>query len=130
MIVPDASVVLELLLRTQYSTEVESALFDSKESLHAPHLLDLEVLQVLRRYLANGDIKESRAREAVADLLDLPIIRYPHRLLVPRIWELRGNLTAYDGAYVALAELLEASLVTRDQRLANAPGSRARVRVI
>jgi predicted nucleic acid-binding protein len=88
-----------------------------QETLHAPHLLDVEVAQVLRRYVAAAEITSERGREALADLTDFPIRRYPHDLLLARVWDLRNNFTAYDAVYVALAEALEAPLLTRDQRL-------------
>lgn len=121
MIVVDASALLEVLLRTPAADEVEARLFhEPRETLHAPHLLDVEVAQVLRRYAAIGEIDEQRGGGALADLADFPIRRYPHDFLLPRVWNLRGNFTAYDGVYVALAEALNAHLLTRDQRLASA----------
>ena len=120
MIVVDASAVLEVLLATPASDEIRRRLFRSGETLHAPHLLDVEVLQVLRRYAARGVLSSERGAEAVGDFVSLPIERYTHELLVERIWDLRANLTAYDAAYVSLAELLRALLVTRDARLAKA----------
>lgn len=125
MIVVDASAILELLLRTAVGVEVERKLFDGNRSICAPHLLDLEVAQVLRRYAAAGQVPVGRCRVALADLTDLPLHRYPHDLLLPRIWELRGNLSAYDAVYLALAEVLDASLLTLDRRLAAAAGRRA-----
>ena len=130
MIVVDASALLEALLRTPVSRAVEKWLFDAGHTLHAPHLLDVEVAQVIRRYAMAGEIKIERGRAALADLADLPLERYPHDLLLPRVWELRNNLTAYDAAYVALAEALDAPLVTRDRRLAAAAGHHARVEVV
>ncbi len=130
MIVVDASALLEVLLRTGDGARIEARLFDADESLHAPHLLDIEIAQVLRRLAAAGEIFEDRGRAALADLSDLPVRRYPHDLLLPRIWTLRHNLTAYDAAYVALAEALDAPLITRDGRLAAAPGHGARVEVV
>ena len=127
MIVLDASAVLEVLLRTPVARAIEARLFAAGESLHAPHLLDVEVAQVLRRYAAAGSLDADRGREALVDLVDLPITRYPHHLFLPRIWELRHNVTAYDAAYLALAEALQAPLLTCDARLAAAPGHRARV---
>lgn len=85
---------------------------------------------MVRRYAANGEIDAERGRLALIDLAEFPLQRYPHTLLLPRIWELRNNLTAYDAAYVALAEALDAPLLTRDQRLANAAGTRARIELI
>ena len=130
MIVVDASALLEALLRTPAARAVESWLFESGQTLHVPHLLDLEVAQVLRRYAANGEIDGDRGRAALADLADLPLRRYPHDFLLSRVWELRNNLTAYDAVYVALAEALDAPLLTRDRRLAAAAGHHARVELI
>jgi predicted nucleic acid-binding protein len=130
MIVVDASAMIEALLRTPAAAAVDARLFEPGETLHAPHLLDVEVAQVIRRYVANGDIDADRGREALDDLADLRLRRYPHDVLLPRIWELRHNLTAYDAAYVALAEALDAPLLTRDRRLAAAAGVRARVELI
>jgi predicted nucleic acid-binding protein len=104
--------------------------FHDQETLHAPHFLDVEIAQVVRRYGALGTIDPERGRAASADLADFPVYRYPHDLLLPRIWELRHNLTAYDAAYVALAEALDASLMTRDRRLAAAAGHHARVELV
>ena len=129
MIVVDASALLEVLLGTPASAAVSARLFASGESLHAPHLLDLEVVQVLRRYSSAGLLSESRAGEAVQDLQDFPLTRYPHDVLLGRIGELKRNMTAYDAAYVALAEALPAILVTRDARLARSHGIRAAVEV-
>jgi predicted nucleic acid-binding protein len=130
MIVVDASAILEILLRTPAAEAVEKRVLDSGETLHAPHLIDVEVAQVLRRYAAAGEIHAARGRAALADLSDLPMRRYPHGFLLSRAWELRNNLTAYDAVYVALAEALDATLVTGDRRLAAAPGHRARVEVV
>ena len=130
MIVVDASAVLETLLRTPAAAAVEGRLFDSRQTLHAPHLIDIEVAQVVRRYAAAGELDAERGREALADLADFPLLRYPHDLLLQRIWELRNNLTAYDAAYVALAEVLGAPLLTRDRRLAAAPGHPAKVELV
>ena len=104
MIVVDASALIEVLLRTRAAKTVEDRLFSTGHTLHAPHLIDVEVAQVIRRY--------------------------PHDFLLPRIWELRNNLTAYDATYVALAEALEAPLLTRDRRLAGASGHRAPIELV
>lgn len=128
MIVTDASAILGVLLRLPHGKRIEDRLFE-EDSLHAPHLLDLEVAQVLRRYCLSGEMAETRAEEALADLSDFPLERYPHEPFLPRIWQLRKNVTAYDAAYLVLAEELGASLVTTDRRLASVPGVRAKVEV-
>ena len=127
MIVVDASALLEVLLRTPAADVVEDRLFAAGQTLHAPHLLDVEAAQVIRRYAANGEIDAERGRLALDDLADFPLRRYPHDFLLPRIWSLRNNLTAYDAVYVALAEALDAPLLTRDRRLAASPGHQAEI---
>ena len=130
MIVVDASAILEVLLRTDDAEKIEARLFGPRETLHAPHLLDVEVAQVIRRYAAKGEIDGERGRAVLEDLSAFRVRRYPHDLLLPRIWELRDNLTAYDAAYVALAEALEVPLLTRDRRLAAAPRHRAKIELM
>jgi predicted nucleic acid-binding protein len=85
---------------------------------------------VIRRYAQNGEIDGERGRLALADLADFPLRRYPHDFLLPRMWDLRNNLTAYDAAYVALAEALDTPLLTRDRRLAAAAGHHAEIELI
>ena len=87
----------------------------------------MEAAQVIRRYAANGEIDAERGRLALDDLANFSLRRYPHDFLLPRIWSLRNNLTAYDAAYVALAEALDAPLLTRDRRLAASPGHHAEI---
>ena len=130
MIVVDASAVAEVLLRGAAAAAVEHRIHDMRGTLHAPHLIDVEVAHVVRRYAARGDIDVELGRAAIEDLADFPMRRYPHLSLLPRIWELRHNLSAYDAAYVALAEALGAPLVTHDGRLAAASGHRARIELI
>ncbi len=130
MIVVDASAMLEVLLATPAALGLEDRLFAPRETLHAPHLLDLEVAQVLRRYCHTGEAEPERAQEALADLAGLGVIRYPHDVFLPRVWELRHNVTAYDAAYIALAEELSAPLLTGDKRLAAAPGHHAVIELI
>lgn len=130
MIVLDASAILELLLRSPAAPAVGKRIFRAGETLHAPHLLDVEVAQVLRRYAAAGEVAAERGEEALSDLAAMPLARYPHDLLLPRVWELRQNLTAYDAVYVALAELLDAPLVTRDRKLARAAGRKVKIELI
>jgi predicted nucleic acid-binding protein len=130
VIVVDASALLEALLQTASAKAVEDWLFAPGQTLHAPHLLDVEVAQVIRRYAANGDIDDARAGLALGDLADFALRRYPHDFLLPRIWDLRKNLTAYDAAYVALAEALDAPLLTRDRRLAAAARHHAKIELL
>jgi predicted nucleic acid-binding protein len=127
VIVVDASALLEVLLRTAAAKLVEDRLFAPRQTLHAPHLVGVESAQVIRRYAAKGEIDAERGRMALADLADFPLRRYPHDFLLPRIWDLRHNLTAYDAAYVALAEALDVPLVTRDRHLAASAGHHARI---
>ena len=122
MIVLDASAAVDWLLQTSAGQRIEMRIYSGKDSLHAPHLLDLEVIKVLRRLVREGTIVATRADQAVQDLLDLRITRYPHFVLLPRIWQLRHNFSAYDASYVVLAEKLGAALVTRDRRLAAVSG--------
>ncbi|MCA1605247.1 MAG: type II toxin-antitoxin system VapC family toxin, partial [Acidobacteria bacterium] len=88
--------------------------------LHAPHLIDVEILHALRRLVARGRLTEERAVDVRVDFGDLTIVRYPHHPLADRIWELRHNITAYDAAFVALSEALDVPLITCDARLASA----------
>jgi predicted nucleic acid-binding protein len=130
VIVTDASVILEILLNTEAAPPIAARLFAEAETLHAPHLIDLEVAQVLRRCNSRGELTPERGLQAVEDYLDLPIERYAHDFFLPRIWELRGSITAYDAAYIALAEALESPLVTRDARLASARGHSAKIELL
>lgn len=130
MIIVDASALLEVLLNTSAGSLVARRLFTENETLHAPHLLDLEIAQVLRRYALTGELNPTRGLQALEDLADFPLTRYPHDLLLPRIWELRHNITAYDAAYIALAEALAAPLLTRDAALASAAGHHAQIELI
>ena len=129
MIVLDASAVVDWILQTPAGWLIEARIYSRNESLHAPHLLDVEVSQVLRRFVREGRVSSQRASEAVDDLIDLSMTRYPHLVLLPRIWQLRHALSAYDAAYVALAELLDAPLLTRDGKLASASGHHASIEV-
>lgn len=120
MLVIDSSALLEVLIGRQPDGRLVARLTDERE-LHCPHLLDIEVLHALRALVRRGQISADRAADARVDVDDLTLIRYPHSALADRIWELRENLTAYDAAFVALAEALDAPLVTCDARLAKAP---------
>ena len=130
MIVVDASTLVEVLLRARGAQAIEDRLFENGQTLHAPHLIDVEVAHAIRRYAISGQIKGDRGRAAFAILAALPLNRYPHGFLLPRIWDLRNNLTAYDAVYIALAETLQVPLITRDRRLAGAAGHRARIELV
>lgn len=129
MIVLDASAVVDWLLRTPAGQRIEERIYGRRETLHSVHLLDVEFAQVLRRMARDRMLTSRRAEEAVEDLAALRIVRYAPVLLLPRIWRLRHNLSAYDAAYVALAEKLQAPLITRDRRIAAAPGHAASVEI-
>lgn len=118
MIVIDASAVLEVVLRTPLGAAIEARTLTAGEPLHAPYLLDVEIVQVIRRFTLTGEIEAERAQAALDDFLDFPIWRHAHSFLLPRLWALRHNFTAYDAAYVALAEVLDVTLLTHDRRLA------------
>jgi predicted nucleic acid-binding protein len=130
VIVLDASAAIEWLLKSPTGIKIDKRIFARSESLHAPHLLDSEVAQVLRRFVREKMIAAQRGQEALEDLAGLPLDRYPHDFLIPRVWELRATLTAYDAVYVALAELLDAPLLTCDHRIASASGHSANVEVV
>ena len=130
MTVVDASAMLEFLLQTPLGSRVEARLFAEGAELHAPHLIDVELVQALRRLVRAGDVTTARAEEALVDLGDLNLRRYAHTQLIGRAWTLRHNLTAYDAMYVALAEGLDAPLVTCDGPLGEIPGHKARIEVI
>jgi predicted nucleic acid-binding protein len=127
LIVLDASAAVDWLLQTPAGLQIEKRIYSRNESLHAPHLIDVEVAQVLRRLAREGAVSEDRAGQAIQDLLDLRLARYPHFVLLPRIWQLRNNLSAYDAANVALAEQLNATLITRDAGIGSAPGHSASI---
>ncbi len=130
MIVLDASAALDLLLRTPLAQAVEGRVFATGETLHVPHLIDLEIAQALRRYVQSGAMTAARGGEAVDVWRAFPLQRYPHEALLARVWALRATLTAYDAAYIALAEALDAPMVTTDGKLARASGHVARVEAL
>ena len=118
----DASVVVELVLGTRIGARIRERLHDPRISLHGPELLDLEVLNVLRRYVRAGTVAADRAEAGVRRLGELDLQRHRHGPMLPRIWSWRANLTAYDAAYIALAEVVDCPLLTTDARLSKAPG--------
>ena len=100
------------------------------EAIIGPDLLRIEVTSVLRRHANSGQLTSEQADAAISDLLAFPITVFPTEPLLRRVWELRANLTAYDGCYVALAEAASSLLLTADRRLANAPGARCQIEVL
>jgi predicted nucleic acid-binding protein len=118
VIVVDASALTDFLLGRRQALEAVAAMLGEHEPLHAPELVEPETLNALRRLARSGAISERRANEAVDDLADTRMIRYPHALLRTRVWELRDELSAYDATYLALAEALAADLLTGDAGLA------------
>src|ERR1700675_2343131 len=119
-----------MILRTKRADALMARALDASERLHAPHLLDIEVTQVLRRLLQRKEITLARAQHAFDDLSNLLIERHEHRSLVPRVWQLRESLTVYDAVYVALAEALDAPLLTCDAKLAGARGHQAVIELV
>lgn len=130
MIVVDASALMEFLLQTPLGVRVEARLFRGDDEFHAPHLVDVEVVQGLRRLVRTGEVSSGRAADAIADLNELDLHRHAHLDLLGRAWKLRDNISAYDAMYVALAEAIDAPIVTCDGPLGKAPGHRARIEVI
>jgi predicted nucleic acid-binding protein len=133
MLVIDASATADLVLARPIAENVTGHIVDHNGDLHAPHLLDIEVVSAVRRLVASGEATPTRGVEAITDLLDLPLVRYPHEILVPRIWELRQNFSSYDAAYLALAESLTdegVPLLTTDQRLARATRAHSDVELL
>lgn len=127
MIVLDASAAAHYVIGTSQAGEWVEARLVRDPDVHVPHLLDLEVVNALRRLVRQGQLTLPRARTALEHLGELRATRYPHLPLLARIWQLRANLSAYDASYVALAEALDATLVTTDEALARTPGVRLQV---
>ena len=130
MIVLDASAAVAVLLNLRTgASAIRERLDGSDEGPHVPHLFEIEVLSALRRHARVHDLSEKRGSELLEDLASMRLNRYPHTSLLRRMWELKENVTIQDAAYIALAETLDAPLVTMDARLARAPGIRAAVEV-
>ena len=121
MIVLDASALVDLLLRRPAAPKTVAAIGD-RRVIHAPHLIDTEVLHVLARWVGRGWLALARAETALTDLGDLALVHHDHLPLRARVWGLRERMSAYDATYVSLAEALDATLVTADRRLARAAG--------
>jgi predicted nucleic acid-binding protein len=130
LIVLDASAAIEFVLRTGRAERIAARIFRPDERLHAPHLIDVEVAQVLRRLLHARQLSVQRVAEALDDYDLLAVERHAHRPLLGRIWTLRSALSAYDAAYVALAEALGATLLTCDEKLSRARGHGAQIETI
>jgi len=128
LIVVDTSAVLSAVVGRPHVVGLRERL--GAEELHAPHLLDVEILHALRQLVAGKRLSPGRADEAREDLDDLAIVRYPHTPLADRIWQLRGALTAYDAAFVSLAERLGSPLITCDGRLARSSGHSAAIELL
>lgn len=129
MIVADASVLVTAVTDAGVGGRAARARLGADE-IAIPHLADIEVVSGIRGLLLGGRLTEDQAQQAVEGFRTLPLLRFDHGPLLPRCWELRANLTTYDGAYVALAELLQTALVTEDARLARAPGLACPVEVL
>jgi predicted nucleic acid-binding protein len=130
VIVVDASIALDVALATSDGRVLQARIETDGRPLAAPELIDLEVLQALRRQLRLGRFDPGRAKTALGIFGELSIERFSHLPLRPRIWALRDNLTSYDGAYFALAEVLDAPLWTRDGKYMSVPGHAARIEVL
>ena len=130
MIVADASVLVEALIGEGTTGDAARQRISDAPQLHAPHLVDLEVANAVRRLVASDRVPDDLAAHAITGLRQLPLTRYPHVPFLDRIWELRFAVTSYDAAYVALAEAVGVPLLTLDVRLGKASGARCPVEVI
>ena len=129
MIVLDASAALDFLLRDEANFDWIEQRLRAGGQLAAPHLIDTEVAHVLRKYVLGGRLDEGRAAEALGDLDELPLDRYGARALLARIWALQHNLSGSDATYVALAEALDAPLITSERRLLDLPAAASSVSI-
>ncbi len=126
----DASGAMELLLNTIRGRRLGARLSDTAELVHAPHLIDIEIAHVLRRYVLGGVLEGRQAVQALDRWRQFDVERYPHEPFLDSIWSLRNNVTAYDAVYVALAATLGESLVTGDRKLAASKGLNVRVELV
>ena len=129
MIVLDASAAIELVLNTSVGKQVNKRIADEREAIQVPHLVDVELIHVIRRFVMRNVIGVARGEMAIRLWRMLDVQRHEHEPFIVRIWQLRNNFSAYDATYVALAEALSAPLITADRRLAAAPGSGIRIEV-
>lgn len=128
MIVLDASAAADVILKVEpKASRIRERMGNSEGGIHVPHIFEIEVLSTLRRHFFSGDLSEEREAEALHDLSTMTLTRHPHTPFIERIWELKENVTAYDAAYIALSETLDAPLITSDGRLARSSGHRARI---
>ena len=130
MLVLDASAVVEALLGTPRGRIVEARIAATHDGVYAPHLLDLEVVQALRRLVSQGVCTPLAGLMAIEDLVDMPIRRHPHEPFLQRIWELRHNASTYDASYLAMAEAYQATLVTADRKMTGVPGVEVTVALV
>ena len=128
MIVVDSSLAIELFLPTSLGERIAERVFD--EERHVPHLIDVEFASALRRLTRFGGLDGNAAQRALDNFGDWRLVRHEHGNLLPRIWQLRDSVSAYDAAYVALAESLEAPLLSCDAKLSRAHGHRARIELL
>jgi len=128
VVVVDASFALEVLLETPRGLRYAGLFFDQER--HAPDLIDLEIAQTLRRLVLAGELADHRAMAVLDIHSDLALVRHSHAALLSRIWDLRSSLSAYDAAYVTLAEALDMPLLTCDAKLARAHGHGAKIKLL
>lgn len=130
IVVADASAIVDILIGARNAPALRGRLFNRDVEVHAPHLLDIEVMHAIRRRFRIGETSTERAQQAISSFQILPIERHSHEILLDRIWQLRENLAAYDAAYVALAQILDTVVITTDPRLARAPGMSRYIHVV